>query len=146
MIEVATTDHPLLTGALVRRLRILDNAGLPKTHVRMRCLRPTDAYARRTSQGGPLRSERNRAVPRPTPVTCGMPTLAYRKDTIELHPAAKLIVGNLCRFDEHSFEAGKAPVPVLCGVEHIGNRHRCNLNAHLAKNSKRTVHVKIACE
>ena len=47
----------------------------------MRCLRPTDAYARRTSQGGPLRSESNRAVPRPTPVTCGMPTLAYRKDT-----------------------------------------------------------------
>jgi len=49
--------------------------------VRMRCLRPTDAYARRTNQSGPLRSERNRSVPRPTPVTCGMPTLAYRRDT-----------------------------------------------------------------
>lgn len=52
--------------------------------VRMRCLRPTDAYARRTSQSGPLRPERNRTVPRPTPVTCGMPTQVYRKDTARM--------------------------------------------------------------
>src|SRR5277367_2681289 len=61
-----------------------------------------------------------------------------------LYPAAEFVIDDLERLHRHGLESGDAPVQVLRSLQHVRNRHRCDVHAEFAEDSDRTKHMKIA--
>src|SRR5580704_7360135 len=61
-----------------------------------------------------------------------------------LYPAMEFVIHDLEGLHRHGLETCNAPVQVLRSLQHVWNRHRCDVHAEFAEDPDRAKHMEIA--